>query len=241
LFCDFSAYSDIAVGSARIFGIKLTKNFDDRVYAAPSRTIFWQGWHRSLTSWLRDYVFFPLSRKVKRRYSLYLNLLIVYLLVGIWHGATWGFVIWGLLNGFWLILENVTKKWREAFFIKLGFDVNGSLFNFLAWFFIFHIGAFFGIFFRTETLLEAFNFLANLGNSNLNLLEKWETKSCILTIIFLILMDLINRQIPKNGNFDDFITKQKTLIRWGLYLLLSQMILRYIHVFDNFGFMYFNF
>jgi D-alanyl-lipoteichoic acid acyltransferase DltB (MBOAT superfamily) len=113
MFCDFSAYSDIAVGSARIFGIKLSKNFDDRVYAAPSRAIFWQGWHRSLTSWLRDYVFFPLSKNVRTQKRLYLNLLIVYLLVGFWHGATWGFIVWGLLNGVWLIGENYTKNRRE--------------------------------------------------------------------------------------------------------------------------------
>ena len=241
LFCDFSAYSDIAVGSARIFGIKLSKNFDDRVYAAPSRTIFWQGWHRSLTSWLRDYVFLPLSRHTKTRNRLYLNLLIIYLLVGVWHGATWVFVVWGILNGVWLILENLTKNWREEFFTKLGFDVNGSVFNFLAWLFIFHIGILFAAFFRTETLQQALGILTNLANSNLNLFERWETKSCAMTIGFLLFMDFINRRIPKNENFDAFIGKQAWWIRWGLYLLLSQLILRYIHVFEEKGFAYYNF
>jgi hypothetical protein len=83
--------------------------------------------------------------------------------------------------------------------------------------------------------------MANLVNSNANLLVRWEFKSCLLAIVFIVFMDLINRKIPQNGNFDEFIGRQKTIIRWGLYLLLSQMILRYIHVFDNFGFMYFNF
>lgn len=241
LFCDFSAYSDIAVGSARIFGIELTKNFDDRVYAAPSREIFWQGWHRSLTSWLRDYVFFPLSRGAKSRALLYVNLVIVYLLVGIWHGAAWGFVAFGLLNGIWLVMENATKHWRGQFFTRLGFNINGSVFYFLAWLFIFHVGAFFGVFFRTNTPQEAFNFMAHIVNSNANLLNSWEARSCLMTIAFLVFMDLINRQIPKNQNFDVFINSRKTWFRWLFYVLLAELIIRYTHVFDDAAFMYFNF
>jgi len=241
LFCDFSAYSDIAVGSARIFGIQLAKNFDDRVYAAPSREIFWQGWHRSLTSWLRDYVFFPMSRGVKSRARLYLNLVLVYLLVGVWHGAAWGFVAFGLLNGFWLVMENATKHWRGRFFTRLGFDTNGTVFYFLAWLFTFHVGAFFGVFFRTNTPREALYFLSNIANSNANLLSGWETRTCLLTIVFLLFMDLINRRIPKNQNFDAFIGSQKTWFRWLLYILLAEMIIRYKHVFDDAAFMYFNY
>jgi len=241
LFCDFSAYSDIAVGSARMFGINLTKNFNDRVYATPSREIFWQGWHRSLTSWLRDYVFFPLSRNVKSRARLYVNLLIVYLLVGVWHGATWGFIVWGLLNGIWLVMENASKRWRGQFFNRFGIDVNGSIFYFVSWLFIFHVGALFGAFFRTNTPQEAFAFISSITNSNTNLLTRWETKSCLITIVFLFFMDLINRQIPDNQNFDAFIGKQKTFVRWFIYILLAELILRYIHVFDEVQFMYFNF
>lgn len=241
MFCDFSAYSDIAVGSARVFGINLSKNFDDRVYAAPSRQIFWQGWHRSLTSWLRDYVFFPLSRNVKNQMRLYLNLIIVYLLVGVWHGATWGFIIWGLLNGIWLVMEHWTKNTRATLFTRIGFDVNGKFYNFLGWLLVFHVGALFGIFFRTNSPTEAFTFFGNILNSNADLFSRWEAKSCILTIAFLIFMDLINRRIPKNENFDAFIGKQKTWFRWIIYIVLTQMILRYLHIFEEFGFMYFNY
>jgi D-alanyl-lipoteichoic acid acyltransferase DltB (MBOAT superfamily) len=241
LFCDFSAYSDIAVGSARILGIKLSKNFDDRVYAAPSREVFWRGWHRSLTSWLRDYIFFPLSRRVKTRARLYFNLILVYLLVGLWHGAAWGFIIWGLLNGVWLVVENATKDWRQQFFERLGVDTNGSRFYFFAWLIVFHVAALFGVFFRTASPDEAFAFIGNIVNSNVGWLARWETKSCAITIILLVLMDLINRQIPQNENFGAFIGKQKTWIRWAIYILLTQMILRYLFVFDEVQFMYFNF
>lgn len=241
LFCDFSAYSDIAVGSARMFGINLTKNFDDRVYAAPSLEIFWKGWHRSLTNWLRDYVFFPLSRRVKTNSRLYLNIIIVYLLVGLWHGATWGFITWGLLNGLWIVAENVSKNWRGQFFSRLGIDSNGRFFYFAAWLLIFHAVVFFGVFFRTETPSQAFAFIGNIGNSNANLLANPESKSCLIVIIFLVFMDLINRKIPENKNFDAFIGEQKTWFRWGIYVLLTEAILRYIYIFDNAAFTYFNF
>ena len=241
LFCDFSAYSDIAVGSAKIFGIKLTKNFNDRVYAAPSREIFWQGWHRSLTSWLRDYVFFPLSRGVKTRAGLYVNLLIVYFLVGLWHGAAWGFIIWGILNGIWLVLENITKQKRWQFFTSLGFDINGKFYYFFSWLLVFHVGAIFGVFFRTDTLHEALNFFGNVVNPNINLIYSQEGRMCLITIAFLFFMDLINRQIPANQNFDAFIGGQKIWFRWLIYLLLAEAILRYIFVFDNARFIYFNF
>ena len=241
LFCDFSAYSDIAVGSARMFGIKLSKNFDDRVYAAPSRTIFWQGWHRSLTSWLRDYVFFPLSRSVKHRSRMYLNLLIVYFLVGIWHGATWGFIVWGLLNGVWLIGENATKSWRQKFFKRIGLDVNSRVFYFLSWLFIFHIGALFGVFFRTDSPQKALIFLGNITNSNAKLLSMREMKSVIVVVVFLLFMDVINRQIPKNENFDTFISQQKTWVRWIIYIFLAELIIRSSNAFGEMQFMYFNF
>lgn len=241
LFCDFSAYSDIAVGSARMFGFTLTKNFDDRVYAASSRTIFWQGWHRSLTAWLREYVFLPLSRHSKTKSRLYVNVLIVYLLVGVWHGATMGFLVWGILNGVWLILEHSTKKKRDAFFTHVGLNVQGRVYNLFAWLFIFHVGIGFAAFFRTDTLEKAFGMFASLANSNQGLLDQWETKSCLMTIGFLIFMDVINRQIPPNANFDAFIGKQVWWLRWGLYVLLSQLIIRYVHVREAKGFMYYNF
>jgi alginate O-acetyltransferase complex protein AlgI len=241
LFCDFSAYSDMAVGSARIFGLKLSKNFDDRVYAAPSRVIFWQGWHRTLTSWLRDYVFFPLSKSVKEQSRLYLNLLVIYLLVGVWHGATWGFIVWGALNGVWLIIEHSTKKRREKLFADLGINTNGSVFSFVAWLFVFHVGAFFGVFFRLDSPDQAFNLLTNLANSNAGLFTRWETRSCVFIIILLIGMDLINRRIPTNENFDAFLRTRSMLFRWACYIALSQLIIRYIHVFQDVGFMYFNF
>ncbi len=120
IFCDFAGYSDIAIGSARVMGFGLMKNFNNP-YSSQSISEFWKRWHISLSSWLRDYIYIPLggSRVFKWRY--YYNLIIVFLISGLWHGAGWTFIIWGLLHGFYLIFSDWSKEWREKFarFIRL--------------------------------------------------------------------------------------------------------------------------
>lgn len=186
-------------------------------------------------------MFFPLSRGVKSRSRLYLNLLIVYLLVGVWHGATWGFVVWGLLNGVWLVFENLTKPGRQRLFMRMGIKTDTRAFYFFAWVFVFHVGAVFGIFFRTNSPEEALSFISNIANSNKGLLSHFAIRSSLLTIAFILLMDLINQRIPKNENFDAFLGRQTRWIRWTYYVLLAEVIIRYIHVFDQNQFRYFNY
>jgi D-alanyl-lipoteichoic acid acyltransferase DltB (MBOAT superfamily) len=241
IFCDFSGYSDIAVGAARLLGFRLTKNFHDRVYASTSREIFWQGWHRSLTAWMRDYVFFPLSKGTRSRARLYLNLMVVYLLVGVWHGPTWGFAVWGLLNGAWLVMENATKRWRSDFFEKIGVVTDRAYFRFAAWLLVFHVGAFFGVFFRTRTPAEAFAFLGNLQNENANVIDRWETTRLVSSIFFIFLMDLVNRRIPRDENFDSYIGKRSALFRWCVYFILAELILRYVNPIHDMIFNYFRY
>ncbi len=162
LFCDFSAYSDIAIGSARLFGIRLNPNFADRVYASRSRTEFWRGWHMTLTAWFRDYMYAPLSKGVSNRRRLLFNLFIVYLLTGFWHGAEWGFIIWGALNGLWVIAEQVTKPARQAFFERIGFGPERPLHQWLSTALVFTAGALMGLWFRAETFVEGKALLTNL-------------------------------------------------------------------------------
>ncbi len=129
IYCDFSAYSDIAIGTARLFGIRLMRNFN-RPYSAKSLREFWQRWHISLSTWFRDYVYLPLggnrtghSRGGTIRWAL--NILIVFALSGLWHGAAWTFLSWGLLHGFGLLLERgwrnfpVSLKWLGTIHIVL--------------------------------------------------------------------------------------------------------------------------
>jgi alginate O-acetyltransferase complex protein AlgI len=112
IYFDFSAYSDMAIGLARMFGFELLENFQ-RPYAAASITEFWRRWHISLSRWFRDYLYFPLGGNRKGSGRTYANLLVVFCLCGLWHGANWTFLVWGLYHGFFLILERI-GKWRDV-------------------------------------------------------------------------------------------------------------------------------
>lgn len=106
IFCDFSGYSDIAIGSARLMGFDLMRNFE-RPYQSRSVTEFWRRWHISLSSWFRDYVFIPLGGSRKGYTRTLINLFLIFLLSGLWHGASWTFVIWGAANGVAIVIEKV--------------------------------------------------------------------------------------------------------------------------------------
>lgn len=112
ILCDFSGYSDIAVGCARLFGIKLTKNFD-APYSSASVREFWGRWHISLSSWLRDYIYIPLGGSRCRKPRQMFNILLVFLISGLWHGAAYTFIIWGLFHAVWQIGERLTAPLRD--------------------------------------------------------------------------------------------------------------------------------
>ena len=114
LYCDFSGYSDIAVGSAAVLGFSLVQNFN-RPYAARSIAEFWRRWHISLSDWLRDYVYYPLAKKLSRhrRTGVYASILITFVLIGLWHGANWTFVMLGVIHGVYMVLAHASKTLRD--------------------------------------------------------------------------------------------------------------------------------
>jgi len=119
IYCDFSGYSDIALGAAQILGFRLMENFRTPYYSL-SISEFWHRWHISLSTWFKDYVYIPLggSRVNKSRHII--NLLITFGVSGLWHGANWTYVWWGLLNGFYLVVGSLTKGWRNRLFGGVG-------------------------------------------------------------------------------------------------------------------------
>jgi alginate O-acetyltransferase complex protein AlgI len=146
IYFDFSGYSDMAIGLARMFGFHFPENFN-YPYIAQSITEFWRRWHITLSNWLRDYLFFPLGVRGPR-WRLYLNLLIVFFLCGLWHGASWNFIVWGLFHGLFMVCERAgLLKWMAGRARVLQ-HVYLLLVVMVAW-----------VFFRAETLPKALSFL----------------------------------------------------------------------------------
>ncbi|HXC03229.1 MAG TPA: MBOAT family O-acyltransferase, partial [Bacteroidia bacterium] len=113
IYCDFSGYSDMALGLGRIFGFHFPENFNFP-YMARSIKDFWRRWHISLSTWFRDYLYVPLGGNRKGPVRTYVNLLLVFFLTGLWHGASWNFVIWGFIHGFFLIAERLfLGRWLD--------------------------------------------------------------------------------------------------------------------------------
>jgi len=154
IYCDFSGYTDIARGLARLFGIDLMENFN-RPYFATNPQDFWRRWHISLSSWLRDYLFIPLGGSRLGAARTRLNLMLTMLLCGLWHGANWTFVVWGAYHGLGLILHRLLPPWR------LG--VPGRTFAWLATFLFVCLGF---LVFRAHSLAHAADLLARMATSS---------------------------------------------------------------------------
>lgn len=153
IYCDFSAYSDMAIGLAALLGYTFPRNFD-QPYRASSLQDFWRRWHISLSSWLRDYLYIPLGGSRKGPVRTYINLFLTMLLGGLWHGASWAFVIWGALHGGWLAIERFWARHRPAGLPRAPRWAGIAL--------TFHVVVLGWIFFRAQGEGEAFAYLGQL-------------------------------------------------------------------------------
>lgn len=211
LYLDFSAYSEIAIGSARIFGFDLSVNFS-RPYLATSFSNFWKRWHITLSSWFQDYIYIPLGGNRKGANRTMINLMIVFLLSGLWHGASWNFVIWGAINGFFLIvLDRI-----------FSFDNKSTGFKrYLASFIVFMGWTLSLIFFRAQTFHDAMLVFQNIGLSNSeNIynygLNKSEFKFSIFLLIALMFYEIWVEK--KGASLLEKFYQKNMIIRWSVYL-----------------------
>jgi alginate O-acetyltransferase complex protein AlgI len=156
IYFDFSGYTDIAIGVAMLFGFQFPKNFD-YPYIATSIQDFWRRWHMTLSRWLRDYLYIALGGNRKGVSLTYVNLMLTMLLGGLWHGASWNFVIWGALHGSYLVIE------RLVFQRIPGWQSDLLPMRLLRWFVTFHLVCFAWIFFRANNFADSMTVLAKLG------------------------------------------------------------------------------
>lgn len=232
LYLDFSAYSDIALGAAQTLGFKLSVNFK-RPYLSHSFSDFWTRWHISLSTWFRDYVYIPLGGNRGGKTKTIRNVMVVFLVSGLWHGASWNFVIWGGINGlFLIILDGLLAKLN-------GFRPVKALFVTLLWTLSL-------VFFRAETLGDAMTAFSNLGFENGAQLFEFGLNRVEFSLVLVLIGIMVILEILKEYRLDfgEWILVQAWPLRYAFYgsLILSMLLLGSYGVgFGDNNFIYFQF
>jgi len=245
LYCDFSAYTDIARGTARLMGIELMKNFN-RPLIAKSLTDFWNRWHISLTTWFRDYLYFSLPDKAGNKvrvWRLQLNIIITFLLMGLWHGANWTFIVFGLIHGVLLVADELTKEPRKAFFRRMGLTKAPFILNSLSILITFSILVFSAYFFRASSLQESFIMIKNsfifdnFRQSLVDILKDNEIMFAILQIILLLWAEWYHSR----NNLVKVIAAKPVWLRWSIYIGFIFYVLIFGIINQQQQFIYFQF
>ena len=237
IYGDFSGYSDIAIGTAKLFGIRLMQNFN---YPYFSRDIaeFWRRWHISLSTWFRDYLYIPLGGSKGATGQQIRNVFIIFLVSGFWHGANWTFIAWGALNAFYflpLMLMNTNRKHLSFQDQKNILPSLGDLMRMGITFGLATVG---WIFFRADSISDAFYIIQKIGSPSL--LQSPGFRSQILLsssfILILLMLEWLNR---KRAHFLD-IANLTTPVRWGYYLFIFTCLFLFGATQSN-SFIYFQF
>ena len=256
LYCDFSGYTDIARGSAQVMGFHLMENFNFPYYSK-SIPEFWRRWHISLFSWFRDYLYSPLvyaGRRFGKRW-IYFSLLVTFLISGLWHGASWTFVLWGALHGCYLVASLLTAKVRQRFVAFIRLDRLPRLHSAIQIAITFSLWSFSLILFRANSLTDAWFIITHLfsgvgqfilhGHSiaDLKLLGNlgvdFDKSQIIIGIIAIAFLELL--QWLQNGkDINTALNEQPWWGRWTLYYIIMLAIVSY-GIFGAAQFIYFQF
>ncbi len=224
IFCDFAGYSNCAIGTAMCLGFKLPENFRSP-YAAIGFSDFWQRWHISLSTWLRDYLYIPLGGNRRGPGRTLLNLSITMLLGGLWHGASWTFVVWGALHGFYLVLERLLVQLPIAKWSVWRRQVGRIVLMLMT----FVLVCFSWVFFRAGTFAQAHDVLLamiGLGGSSANLFYLAKTKIAVSFIMIFLLM--LAHWILASEKAQTFTVKVNQTPWFARSLLLTSMLLSII-------------
>lgn len=246
IYCDFSGYSEIAIGAAKIMGINLMENFR-QPYFSKSISEFWRRWHISLSTWFKDYLYIPMGGSRVKKWRRDFNLFVTFGVSGLWHGANWTYIIWGSLNGLYLIIENHTKIFDDK--IKRNMDkvLLRSIYAVLKTMITFILICFTWIFFRAKTLQQAIEVIKKILSfkgigdfeSVINITSTLEFEVSVMLVIILFVVDYVN---TKQGIWG-YISEKPIIIRWSFYyaILFCILILGVYNIATKTTFIYFQF
>jgi alginate O-acetyltransferase complex protein AlgI len=251
IYCDFSGYSDMAIGAARVMGFRLMDNFN-QPYISKSVSEFWKRWHISLSTWFRDYVYISLGGNRVAVWRWQINLFITFVISGFWHGANWTFVIWGALNGFYLIFSIWTKDIRQWFIDRIGLAKMPKLLHCLQTVGTFSLICFAWIFFRSKDFGEAWyiithlfsgwgkvqTYFAQIVSLSLDCYDFKKT-GLILSILSLFFLEMVH-SMQRHQTERSLFSEKPLWIRWSLYHVIVLGII-FFGEFGNNQFIYFQF
>ena len=234
IYCDFSGYSDIALGSAKVMGFNLMENFS-LPYFSKSVTEFWRRWHISLSTWLRDYLYISMGGNQKGKLNTYKNLMLTMLLGGLWHGASWNFVIWGFLNGFYLSVEkilgiNFNKSHQLNFFKKC-----------VRVFITFNLISLTWIFFRATTFEQSIFIIQNIFDFHNFFHLRIQDTGVFAAMIFGLILMLFFEYFYLRKNKIDAINTQKNWLKPIVFITTLILIIVLFGVSKGDQFIYFQF
>lgn len=235
IYCDFGAYSMIAVGMARIMGVELMENFNTPYFSMGIKD-FWSRWHISLSTWFRDYLYIPLGGNKKGKLRKHINTMIVFLASGLWHGANWTFIIWGGCHGVYRVCEDLITPFGKNVVRKLKIKTDVFSWKFLKVVVTFVMVTFAWIFFRAETIKDALGYIRRIFNKPTPWiwfdggiyelgLDRLETDILIIALIGLLLVGLI--RYLKKETIDQFLMEQNIYFEWGVLIFLIAAIFVY--------------
>ena len=234
IYCDFEGYSNIAIGSAQVMGFTLMKNFN-RPYFARSISEFWRRWHISLSTWFRDYLYIPLGGSRGGRANHHINMMIVFLVSGLWHGAAWNYVIWGGLNGLYQIVGTEFKVYRGKVLDALHVRKESFSHRLLQMIITFVLVDISWVFFRAASFIDATDILRSIfvswnpwiffDGSLFNMgLEQGQLTLLFLAIGVLLVVSFLQE---RNLKLRAALARQETWFRWAIYIIMVFTLLIY--------------
>ncbi|MDQ3001286.1 MAG: MBOAT family protein [Fibrobacterota bacterium] len=241
IYCDFSGYSHIAIGAAKVMGFDLMKNFN-RPYLATSVKEFWKRWHISLSTWFMSYVYIPLGGNRKGPTRTHVNLLIVFLVSGLWHGANWTYVVWGGLNGVYLVASQLLAPARHRLGVLFGLDSRPGLAKWVNILVTFHLVLITWVFFRASDLSSAFAILGRIARDAVLLRDlrlTVDTQNAFLAgclLLFIFTINVMQERAPGNR----LVFPSNRVLRYTMYALFGNLFFL-LGNFDIMQFIYFQF
>jgi D-alanyl-lipoteichoic acid acyltransferase DltB (MBOAT superfamily) len=243
IYGDFSGYSDIAIGTSRLFGFDLKQNFATPYF---SRNIleFWRRWHISLTSWLTDYVFTPLAIEYRNfgNRGIILSIFITFFISGLWHGANWTFIVWGLIHGLYYLLTILLIGHKVSKQIVAENRIIPTIRELISMLLTFTLVSFSYIFFRAENLSHAFQYVKGVFSFSIFSIPKFQGKTlALITMFFIIFFIIIEWLGRKKRHALHNMLNELSISRWALYFLICLVIYLFGNYKSELEFIYFQF